>query len=62
MQYNPNQFVNQGYQNIDFRHQQQEQQSTNGGVTRIIPIKLEEAATTPIYRGPVSQSPIVVQR
>uniref|UniRef100_A0A336MSD8 CSON005970 protein n=1 Tax=Culicoides sonorensis TaxID=179676 RepID=A0A336MSD8_CULSO len=75
VQYNPNQFVNQGYQNADYYQQQQQQQQQprqvqtpqsagpTGGVTRIIPIKLEGAQSpvTPNYRGPVSQSPIVVQ-
>lgn len=60
MQYNPNQFVNQGYQNMEYQRPTQQQVNA----TRIIPIKLEGniTPTTPAYRGPTMQSPMVIQR
>jgi hypothetical protein len=61
-QYNPNHFVNQGYQNVDFQRMNLPQQSAS--TTRIIPIKIEGAGspvTPPQYRGPSMQSPVVVQ-
>lgn len=59
---NPNQYVNQGYQNVDFNRQQ----AFSPTPTRIIPIRVEGGAASPMmspnYRGPTVQSPVIVQR
>jgi len=62
-QYNhPNQYVHQGYQNLDYARPSQPFSPTPQG-TRVIPIRVEGMASpvSPGYRGPNNQSPVIIQ-
>lgn len=59
---NPNQYVNQGYHNMEFNRQQPFSPTPSGA--HVIPIRIDGSSTqmTPNNRGPTMQSPVIIQR